>query len=741
MKLQSNQKIENQNFFKKSLAMKTLVSVCGNLPSSQSQITPSVINQSISLFEDTIELKQREVNSEVQSVNKTKNADIITQSESLLECGTHSINSDPYDSDVSLCSTHGLEMTGNITNKRKKDISQNEYMSGENNETSRSSITTTQPIQIDISNLPSDCAIHSVTGNLPPNAALHPITRESGKTEIEKKSKLIRNSELPSQTLDLIIPEQNVKIKVPGPSDCDIVMEDVEGWNDVQQRISIEIQNTIGENQQIQLQNQVLNPGFRQTEINLNLTKSEDLVDLNMESSTSSYDVLQASDPRPKKEVSRFRNQIAEDAARRKIKKFEKSKRFWESGLRDDTIMKKQMAEKAARKETKRIEHYNHQAKQKKEALEWRASIGTGQRWRDAHGEDEGVVLPYGHVPYVDDEPLPMHEAQKEQERTKVSSYREMFSKRNLQVQNDKEMPKTSIDYSYANQQNSHHTNNNTNNDVVAARAKEIDNNQQTYEEVLDPKGIRSIEVSKDNPVREERSEQPLLKERTEISGVSEESSDEGLIREVAITDDNVLTEDQHTGPDIINNRSHGVINETINIINNDVTNDDNILREQTSSSSAETTNNILTVIGEGKKRKRVCNEVNSSFFCSCCIIPDNMKIVKTKDKELVDEERPFLTDWDIDKYCAMLNEKCRPTKVIMSCSLFTGFLRKVTATKRNLSKLSEKKLKDAASYFQSVKPLNGLFTAESDKNIRDIICDYPTNEEFKNMEQVKYII
>ena len=730
--------------------MKALLSVCGNLSSSPltdldtSQITPSLINKSISLFEDTIELKQREVNSEVQSVDKTKNANIITQSESLLECGTQSINSDPYDSDVSLCSTHGFKMTGNITNKRKRDISQNEYMSGENNETSRSNITTTQPIQIDISNLPSDCAIHPVTGNLPPNAALHPITGECGKTEIKKKSKLFRNSELLSQTLDLRIPEQNVGIKVPGPSDCDIVMEDVEGWNDVQQRISIEIQNTIGENQQIQLQNQVLDPGFRQTGVNLNLTNSEDLVVLNMESSTSSYDVLQAPDPRPKKEVSRYRKQIAEDTAIKKIKKNKKSKRFWELGLWDDTIMKQQMAERAARKETKHIEHYNHQEKQKKEALEWRASIGTGQRWSDAHGEDEGVRLAYGGVPYVDDEPLPMSEAQKEQERRKVSSYRELFSKRNLQVQNDKEMPKTSIDYSYANQQNSHHANNITNNDVMAARAKEIDNNQQTYEEVLDSKGIGSIEESKDNPVREERSEQPLLKERTEISKVSEESSDEGLIQIVAITDDNVLKvlkEDQHTGPDIINNKSHGVINKTINIINNDVTNDDNVLREQTSSSSAETTNNILTVIGEGKNRKRVCNEVNSSFFCSCCIIPDIMKTAKKEEEELVDEERPYVSDWDIDTYCAMLNEKCRPTKVIMSCTLFTGYLRKVTDRNRNLSKLGRKKLIDAATYYQKVKPLDGPFTAELDKNIRDFICDYPTNEEFKNMEQVKYII
>ena len=78
--------------------MKALLSVCGNLSSSPltdldtSQITPSLINKSISLFEDTIELKQREVNSEVQSVDKTKNANIITQSESLLECGTQSIN-------------------------------------------------------------------------------------------------------------------------------------------------------------------------------------------------------------------------------------------------------------------------------------------------------------------------------------------------------------------------------------------------------------------------------------------------------------------------------------------------------------------------------------------------------------------------------------------------------------------------------------------------------------------------
>ncbi len=117
------------------------------------------------------------------------------------------------------------------------------------------------------------------------------------------------------------------------------------------------------------------------------------------------------------------------------------------------------------------------------------------------------------------------------------------------------------------------------------------------------------------------------------------------------------------------------------------------------------------------------------------------MKTAKKEEEELVDEERPYVSDWDIDTYCAMLNEKCRPTKVIMSCTLFTGYLRKVTDRNRNLSKLGRKKLIDAATYYQKVKPLDGPFTAELDKNIRDFICDYPTNEEFKNMEQVKYII
>lgn len=134
----------------------------------------------------------------------------------------------------------------------------------------------------------------------------------------------------------------------------------------------------------------------------------------------------------------------------------------------------------------------------------------------------------------------------------------------------------------------------------------------------------------------------------------------------------------------------------------------------------------------KNKKRKRICNEPNESFFCSC----QHNKIQKTTiEAEIEDEERIFVTSWEIDVYSQMLQEKIGPHILIMKVDFFTGFLRTCRAAPKRAKVADEH---SHAKNHQEILAMTGPFTDEHDAQARQFCVDYPTKEAFAKLKQVK---
>ena len=87
---------------------------------------------------------------------------------------------------------------------------------------------------------------------------------------------------------------------------------------------------------------------------------------------------------------------------------------------------RKEMAERQDRLKEKRVRHNELQAAEKKEAADWRKYLEKNNiTWQDHYKEMEEARLAPGHVPYVDNTPLPPPEADSMQ----TVSYKDLYKR------------------------------------------------------------------------------------------------------------------------------------------------------------------------------------------------------------------------------------------------------------------------------------------------------------------------
>ena len=87
---------------------------------------------------------------------------------------------------------------------------------------------------------------------------------------------------------------------------------------------------------------------------------------------------------------------------------------------------RKEMAARQDRQKEKRVRHNELQAAEKKEAADWRKYLEKNNiTWQDHYKEMEEARLAPGHVPYVDNTPLPPPEADSMQ----TVSYKDLYKR------------------------------------------------------------------------------------------------------------------------------------------------------------------------------------------------------------------------------------------------------------------------------------------------------------------------
>ena len=140
-------------------------------------------------------------------------------------------------------------------------------------------------------------------------------------------------------------------------------------------------------------------------------------------------------------------------------------------------------------------------------------------------------------------------------------------------------------------------------------------------------------------------------------------------------------------------------------------------------------------VVHTGKKRKRVCIEENSTFFCSC---PRNLekrgKRTYREETMLEDIQRAYLTIEEIDIYGNILNDVYGPESYVMRSDLFFGFLRDVHDKEFDESNRGQI---DMVNILQETRPMTVDFTDETVKRIMNIDSSYPSYKRFQEMKQV----
>ena len=140
-------------------------------------------------------------------------------------------------------------------------------------------------------------------------------------------------------------------------------------------------------------------------------------------------------------------------------------------------------------------------------------------------------------------------------------------------------------------------------------------------------------------------------------------------------------------------------------------------------------------VVHTGKKRKRVCIEENSTFFCSC---PRNLekrgKRTYREETMLEDIQRAYLTIEEIDIYGNVLNDVYGPENYVMRSDLFYGFLRDVHD--KELDESNKGRI-DMVNILQETRPMTVDFTDETVERIMNIDSSYPSYSSFQEMKQV----
>lgn len=258
-------------------------------------------------------------------------------------------------------------------------------------------------------------------------------------------------------------------------------------------------------------------------------------------------------------------------------------------------------------------------------------------------------------------------------------------------------------------------------------------------------RALRSIiDANIDNTNDNENEICPIVHNTSLILSQQPTSGSDISRRHIGLTDiiNNTIEQiaDTDMDEDDISNTEKAIVPNNMIILPNYGTNDVN---SENSSSNIEDTENTQInqaraqkAVPLGKKRKRACQERNSSFFCSCAKDLDRRGPRSEKGRPtLVDIDRAFLTIEEIDIYGDLLNKEYGPDNYVMRSDLFFGFLRDIRD--KDVQE-SERSQIDMVNILQVTTPMTIDFTAETVERILMINSSYPKYETFQEMRQVR---